>query len=48
MSWKPEIDATDWLVVRTEHLLGADGYITRLELEHNAAGNAPETDDEQP
>jgi phage protein D len=40
--WKPEIDATDWIVTRATHsLTPGDGYTTSVELENKA--NASET-----
>lgn len=32
--FKPEIDDTDWIIVRAEHALDGQGFMTRLELEH--------------
>jgi phage protein D len=43
--FKPEIDATDWIVVRAEHSLNAHGLITRLELEHRATGTTSDNED---
>jgi len=42
--WKPEIDATDWTIVRAEHNLGEQGFTTRLSLEWRSPNSAPESD----
>jgi uncharacterized protein len=42
--WKPEIDATDWTIVRAEHTLGEQGFTTRLSLEWRSPNSAPESD----
>jgi len=38
--FKPEIDNTDWIIVRAEHSLDGRGLITRLELEYRADDSA--------
>lgn len=40
--FKPQIDGTDWLVVKAVHTVGDGGFTTRLEMERNAAGTPPE------
>lgn len=41
--WKPQIDGTDWLVVKTTHRLDDGGGLTsRLEMERNVAPNLNE------
>lgn len=42
--FKPEIDATDWTIVRAEHSLGDQGFTTRLSLEWRSDSSAPESD----
>jgi phage protein D len=38
--WKPDIDATEWIVARATHsLTPSDGYTTELELENKAAAS---------
>jgi len=41
--FKPQINATRWLVVKITHELGGQGFTSRLELETNAA--TPDTDE---
>ncbi|HKT28769.1 phage late control D family protein [Dyella sp.] len=40
--FKPDINATDWIVVRAEHSLDGQGFVTRLELEHRTDDVLPE------
>lgn len=42
--WKPEIDATDWTIVRAEHSLNDQGFTTRLSMEWRTVNSAPESD----
>jgi uncharacterized protein len=42
--WKPEIDATDWTIVRAEHSLNDQGFTTRISMEWRSANDAPESD----
>ncbi|SDP85808.1 Phage late control gene D protein (GPD) [Rhodoferax sp. OV413] len=37
--FKPEIDGTDWLVVKAGHRVGDGGFTTRLEMERNHAAH---------
>lgn len=41
--FKPEIDGTQWLVVKLEHQLGDGGLVTRVEMEVGVVGEASET-----
>lgn len=40
--FKPQIDGTDWLVVKAVHTVGDGGFATRLEMERNAVATPPE------
>lgn len=42
--FKPEIDDSDWIIVRAEHLLDGKGLIARLELAHRTVGGGPDQD----
>lgn len=45
--WKPDIDATEWIVARAVHsLTPSDGYKTTLELENKAAASETAAMDE--
>ncbi|NMM75547.1 late control protein [Rhodococcus sp. SRB_17] len=39
--FKPEIDGTSWLVKTVKHQMGDAGFITNLEMERSAGGDAP-------
>lgn len=43
--FKPKIDATDWLIVKTRHqITGSGGFTTQLDMETALAGSAQDAD----
>ena len=46
--FKPQIDETEWLVVKTSHSFGDGGYVTRAELETAAFADSEDLGDAGP
>ena len=42
--FKSEIDTQDWIIARTEHVIGDNGFITKMELEAKISDWIAETE----
>ncbi|MDK6955535.1 phage late control D family protein, partial [Klebsiella pneumoniae] len=42
--FKPEIDTQDWIIARAEHVIGDNGFTTKMELEAKISDWIAETE----